>query len=35
MRYIREHKKTARPVKWSYRDPSYRIYANHPAVTVH
>jgi transposase len=35
MRYIREHNKTARPVKWSYSDPSRRIYANHSAVTVH
>ena len=25
MRYIRHYNKTAKPVKWSYRDPSHRI----------
>jgi transposase len=25
MRYIRHHNKTARPFKWTYRNPSYRI----------
>ncbi len=35
MRYIREHNKTAKPIKWSYTDPSHRIRADHSAVTVH
>lgn len=35
MRYIREHNKTARPVKWSYADPTRRIHANQMTVTVH
>jgi len=35
LRYIREHNKTAKPIKWSYTDPSHRIRADHSAVTVH
>ncbi|MCA1695137.1 MAG: IS630 family transposase, partial [Actinobacteria bacterium] len=35
MRYIREHNKTAKPIKWKYSDPTRRIRANHSAVTVH
>lgn len=35
MRYIRQHNETARPVTWSYADPTRRIHANHSAVTVH
>src|SRR5215831_8717467 len=34
MKYIREYNKTAKPFKWSYRDPSYRITAD-SSVTVH
>jgi transposase len=34
MKYIREYNKSAKPFKWSYRDPSYRITADSP-VTVH
>ena len=35
IRYIREHNKDARPIKWSYTDVSRRIHAHHSAVTVH
>jgi len=35
MRYILEHNKTARPIKWKYADPSRRVRAHHSAVTVH
>ncbi len=35
LRYIREHNKSAQPIKWSYTDPSHRIRADHSAVTVH
>ena len=35
MRYIREHNKRARPVKWRYADPSRHIRAQHSAVTGH
>lgn len=35
MRYIREHNKTAVPVKWKYADPRRRIRVPHPGVTVH
>jgi len=35
LRYIREHNKTAKLIKWSYTDPSHRIRADHSAVTVH
>ena len=35
MRYIREHNKTARPIKWKYADPSRRFHAHLSAVTVH
>ena len=35
MRYIREHNKTARPIKWKYADPSRRVRAHLSAVTVH
>ena len=35
MRYIREHNKTAQPIKWKYADPSRRVHAHHSAVTVH
>jgi transposase len=33
MRYIREHNKTARPIKWKYADPSRRIRAPHTALS--
>lgn len=32
--YIRVHNRSARPIKWSYRDPSHRI-AFDSCVTVH
>ena len=35
MRYIREHNKTARPIKWKYSDPRRRIHAAPSAVTGH
>ena len=35
MRYIREHNKTAAPIKWKYADPSRRVRAHHSTVTVH
>jgi len=35
MRYIREHNKTAKPIKWRYTDISHRIRAPHSDVTVH
>jgi len=35
LRYIREHNKAAKPIKWSYTDPSHRIRADHSAVTGH
>lgn len=35
MRYIREHNKTAVPVKWRYADPSRRIRVPLSGVTVH
>ncbi len=35
MRYIHEHNKTARPIKWKYTDPSRRLPAHVSAVTVH
>jgi len=35
MRYIREHNKTAKPIKWKYVDVTRRIHAPHSAVTVH
>lgn len=35
MRYIREHNKTARPIKWKYTDPSRRVRAHLSTVTVH
>jgi len=35
MRYIREHNKTAKPIKWRYTDISHRIRAPHSGVTVH
>jgi transposase len=28
MRYIRHHNKSPKPIKWSYRDPSYRLTAD-------
>lgn len=34
MRYIRHHNKVAKPIKWSYRDPSHRIAAG-STVTGH
>jgi transposase len=34
MRYIRHHNRTAKPIKWAYRDPSHRITFE-SAVTVH
>lgn len=34
MRYIRLHNRSAKPIKWSYRDPSHRITFD-SAVTVH
>ena len=33
MRYIREHNKRARPIKWKYADPTHRIRAHHSAGT--
>jgi hypothetical protein len=35
MRYIREHNKTAKPIKWKYVDVTHRLRAPHSAVTVH
>ncbi len=35
MRYIREHNKTASPIKWKYADPTRRVRAHLSAVTVH
>lgn len=35
MRYVREHNKTARPIKWKYSDPRRRIHAAPSVVTVH
>jgi len=35
MRYIREHNKSARPIKWKYSDPRRRIRVPVSAVTVH
>ena len=35
MVYIREHNKTARPIKWKYSDPSRRIRGPISTVTVH
>ena len=35
MKYIREHNKTAAPVKWKYTDPTRRIHAHLSTVTVH
>ena len=34
LRYIREHNKTARPIKWKYADPSRRIRGPLSTVTV-
>jgi len=34
-RYIREHNKTAKPIKWKYVDVTRRLRAPHSAVTVH
>src|SRR5258706_1690646 len=28
MRYIRHYKRAPKPIKWTYRDPTHRIYAN-------
>lgn len=33
MRYIREHNKSAKPVKWKYADPSHRIRSVHAAIS--
>jgi transposase len=36
MRYIRHHNRTARPIRWIYRDPSHRItMTTHSDVTGH
>jgi transposase len=35
MRYIREHNKTAKPIKWRYTDVTHRLRAPHSGVTVH
>lgn len=35
MRYIREHNKSAQPIKWKYSDPSRRIHAPLSSVTSH
>jgi transposase len=35
LRYIRQHNKTAKPIKWKYTDVRRRIRAPHSAVTVH
>jgi hypothetical protein len=32
MCYIREHNKTAKPVKWKYADPTRRIQVPHAAL---
>lgn len=33
MRYIREHNKTAKPIKWKYADPRRRIQVPHAALS--
>lgn len=35
LRYVAEHNKAAKPIKWKYRDVTRRIRAPHSAVTVH
>jgi hypothetical protein len=35
LRYIREHNKTAKPIKWKYTDVRRGIRAPHSAVTGH
>jgi transposase len=35
LRYIRQHNKTAKPIKWKYTDVTRRIRAPHSVVTVH
>ena len=35
LRYIRQHNKTAKPIKWKYTDIRRRIRAPHSAVTGH
>lgn len=35
MRYIRKYNDDARPIKWSYKDPSHRIPGTKSRVTVH
>ncbi|HEV2033904.1 MAG TPA: IS630 family transposase [Candidatus Dormibacteraeota bacterium] len=35
LRYIREHKKTAQPIKWKYSDPTRRMRAPLSSVTAH
>jgi hypothetical protein len=35
MRYIREHNKTAKPIKWKYTDPTRRIRVPLSSATVH
>jgi transposase len=35
MRYIRRYNTSPKPIKWTYRDPSNRIRAFDPSVTVH
>lgn len=35
MRYIRQHNKTAKPIKWRYTDVTRRIHAPHSSVTGH
>jgi len=35
LRYIREHNKTAQPIKWKYTDVQRRIRGPLSSVTVH
>jgi hypothetical protein len=35
MRYIRAYGKVAKPIRWTYRDPSHRIHTNLISGTAH
>ena len=35
IRYIREYNKAAKPIKWTYTDPSRRIRGTKSCVTAH
>ena len=35
MRYIRAYAKVAKPIRWTYRDPSRRIHTKHIIGTAH